>query len=418
MPIRSLLGHRSQASPEVRHVSGQHFHEFREFLQRHPDSFLLDDEKETVVLKNYNNIKSHTQELHFQPNVQIDPEVTQNLLDFLAQCIELKGPILVEQLFQIVSCNLPESMWSNLFNTPAHLTSFLRLFSDSFHIQANLVTLLQHPKVSQKHIQTQILNQTIKPLPIKNNLVKEKSVEKINQKNLTPESSIEEPKQYIQTEKIPSVQLSPKSISDRLKQPKMQIKNKSPEPVEEKGAIDEQEKTRAKLAKQNSETDSNDVKPNNKNVMYNQSLKQRINNLVLKTLQENTGRERQTLLNQNQNYSESWKVRLFQNTRVICSLRECQMVIDEIMVKAKPQENGVQNGDSETYWPFVDDKVVVGFDCEGINLGLKGQLTLMQIATMSGYSYIFDLISCPQMVDNGLRQLLESPHVIKVMYCF
>lgn len=419
VPIRSLLGHRSQASPEVRHVSGQHFHEFREFLQRHPDSFLIDDEKETVVLKNYNNIKSHTQELHFQPNVQIDPEVTQNLLDFLAQCIELKGPILVEQLFQIVSCNLPESMWSNLFNTPAHLTSFLRLFSDSFHIQANLVTLLQHPKVSQKHIQTQILNQTTKPL--KNN-VKEKTVEKINQKNLNTETPVvEEPKQYI--EKVQNAQLSPKSISDRLKQPKMQqklneLKNKSPEPVvEEKGAIDEQEKTKAKLTKQNSESEQTDVKPN-KNVMYNQTLKQRINNLVLKTLQENTGRERQSLLNQNQNYSESWKVRLFQNTRVICSLRECQMVIEEIMAKVKPEENGLQNGDDdgdETVWPFTDDKVVVGFDCEGINLGVKGQLTLMQIATMSGYSYIFDLISCPQMVDNGLRQLLESHNVIKVM---
>lgn len=424
VPIRSLLGHRSQASPEVRHVSGQHFHEFREFLQRHPDSFLIDDEKETVVLKNYNNIKSHTQELHFQPNVQIDPEVTQNLLDFLAQCIELKGPILVEQLFQIVSCNLPESMWSNLFNTPAHLTSFLRLFSDSFHIQANLVTLLQHPKVSQKHIQTQILNQTTKPL--KNN-VKEKTVEKINQKNLNTETPVvEEPKQYI--EKVQNAQLSPKSISDRLKQPKMQqklneLKNKSPEPVvEEKGAIDEQEKSKAKLTKQNSESEQTDVKPN-KNVMYNQTLKQRINNLVLKTLQENTGRERQTLLNQNQNYSESWKVRLFQNTRVICSLRECQMVIEEIMAKVKSEENGLQNGDDDdgdetTIWPFTDDKVVVGFDCEGINLGVKGQLTLMQIATMSGYSYIFDLISCPQMVDNGLRQLLESHNVIKVTLFF
>lgn len=416
VPIRSLLGHRSQASPEVRHVSGQHFHEFREFLQRHPDSFLIDDEKETVVLKNYNNIKSHTQELHFQPNVQIDPEVTQNLLDFLAQCIELKGPILVEQLFQIVSCNLPESMWSNLFNTPAHLTSFLRLFSDSFHIQANLITLLQHPKVSQKHIQqTQIFNQTVK-----NNAIKEKSVEKINQKNLNSETGVDEPKQYI--EKVQNAQLSPKSISDRLKQPKIQqklneLKNKSPEPpIDEKGAIDEQEKTKMKLTK---ECESVEIKQPNKNVMYNQSLKQRINNLVLKTLQENTGRERQTLLNQNQNYNnESWKVRLFQNTRVICSLRECQMVIEEIMSKVKRNRtNGSQeNGDDCADWPFTDDKVVVGFDCEGINLGVKGQLTLMQIATIDGYSYIFDLISCPQMVDNGLRQLLESQQVIKVRW--
>lgn len=36
------------------------------------------------------------------------------------------------------------------------LTSFLRLFSDSFHIQANLVTLLQLPKISQKHMSAQV----------------------------------------------------------------------------------------------------------------------------------------------------------------------------------------------------------------------------------------------------------------------
>ena len=32
VPIKSLLGHRSQASPEVRHISGQHVKEFKEFL--------------------------------------------------------------------------------------------------------------------------------------------------------------------------------------------------------------------------------------------------------------------------------------------------------------------------------------------------------------------------------------------------
>lgn len=58
--------------------------------------------------------------------------------------------MLVEQLFQLVSSNLPENMWNHLFNTPTHLTSFLRLFTDSFHIQSNIVTLIQHPKVPQK----------------------------------------------------------------------------------------------------------------------------------------------------------------------------------------------------------------------------------------------------------------------------
>lgn len=161
MPIKSLLGHRSQASPEVRHISGQHIKEFRDFLLRYPDDF--DVSEETVILQNYTKWKSC--ELHFQPNVNIDPEITQTLLDFFAQCINVKGPMLVEQLFQLVSCNLPENMWNNLFNTPNHLTSFLRLFADSFHIQSNIVTLIQHPKICPKTTENLNLLNSVKKEP-------------------------------------------------------------------------------------------------------------------------------------------------------------------------------------------------------------------------------------------------------------
>ncbi|XP_044260106.1 egalitarian protein homolog [Tribolium madens] len=374
VPIRSLLGHRSQASPEVRHVSGQHFHEFREFLLKHPETFTVDDEKESVILTNYTAVRSHCpHELHFQPDVKIDPETTQTLLDFLAQCIEVKGPILVEQLFQIVSCNLPEAMWTNLFNTPGHLTSFLRLFSDSFHIQANLVTLLQPPKVNQKHLSV--------------------SVDELEAKNAKNLNNVQESSSEI-IERAPPVVTSPKSISDRLKQPKLQQKQLS----EAKSLSPEPPKTPTKAPEE----------PKPTKTPSNQSLKQRINNLVLKTLQENTGRERQTLLNHNQSHNESWKVKLFQNTRVICSIRECQMVIDDIMAKVKSGQG--------SDWPFGEDKVVVGLDCEGINLGVKGQLTLLQIATLSGFSYVFDLISCPGMIEAGLKRILESSDVVKIVH--
>lgn len=150
--------------------------------------------------------------------------------------MQVKGPILVEQLFQIVSCNLPESMWTNLFNTPTHLTSFLRLFSDSFHIQSNLVTLLQSPKINQKHIKAQMSL-------IKDNLKSQE--ERKNAKNLSNENnniiidkthkrevSITPPPEK---EKAQPVQLSPQSISNRLKYPRLkkseaQAKSLSPEP--------------------------------------------------------------------------------------------------------------------------------------------------------------------------------------------
>lgn len=85
------------------------------------------------------------------------------------------------------------------------------------------------------------------------------------------------------------------------------------------------------------------------------------------------------------------------------------MVVDDLMGRVKHSQ-GSQNSD----WPFTDDKVVVGLDCEGINLGVKGQLTLLQLATMTGFSYVFDLISCPAMIDAGLKKLLESPDIVKV----
>lgn len=61
------------------------------------------------------------------------------------------------------------------------------------------------------------------------------------------------------------------------------------------------------------------------------------------------------------------------------------------------------------------EKVAVSFDCEGINLGVKGQLTLFQLGTASGLAYIFDLITCPTLVTaGGLQHLLESETVTKV----
>lgn len=98
----------------------------------------------------------------------------------------------------------------------------------------------------------------------------------------------------------------------------------------------------------------------------NQSLKQRINSLVLKTLQENTGKDRQALMNPNvNNFTDSWKIKVIQNTRVICSVKECKQVIDEIM------SSRVNKKTDNDQWEFSENKVVVGFDCEGINLGKK-----------------------------------------------
>jgi exonuclease 3'-5' domain-containing protein 1 len=99
VPIRSLLGHRSQASPEVRHISGQHISTFREFLMRHPDAFAVGEE--TVLLREFEGMQS-TPFQELPPEASVDPAVTGQLVDFLVSCLEGKGPMLVDQLFHSI----------------------------------------------------------------------------------------------------------------------------------------------------------------------------------------------------------------------------------------------------------------------------------------------------------------------------
>jgi exonuclease 3'-5' domain-containing protein 1 len=99
VPIRSLLGHRSQASPEVRHISGQHISTFREFLLRHPDAFAVAEE--TVLLREFEGMQS-TPFQELPPEASVDPAVTGQLVDFLVSCLEGKGPMLVDQLFHSI----------------------------------------------------------------------------------------------------------------------------------------------------------------------------------------------------------------------------------------------------------------------------------------------------------------------------
>lgn len=152
VPIKCLLGHRSQASPQIRHISGQHIKEFTDFLAKHPDTFKVIDE--CVLLVGVENMEDVplSERLHL-PQPHIDTKATQQLLDFFAACIELKGPMLIEQLFKLVTAQFAPQQYAQMFKTSGDLTTFLKIFSDCFHIQSNLVTLLHKPKLSDAYIQ-------------------------------------------------------------------------------------------------------------------------------------------------------------------------------------------------------------------------------------------------------------------------
>lgn len=97
----------------------------------------------------------------------------------------------------------------------------------------------------------------------------------------------------------------------------------------------------------------------------------------------------------------AWEAKILQNSHVIST------VSDSLRLT-----NGILDFDST-----AGDKSVISFDCKGIHLGAYGTITLMHIGTTCGKAFVFDVLTCPQiMTDGGLRALLESDRVIKVIH--
>ncbi|XP_015610363.1 uncharacterized protein LOC107275094 [Cephus cinctus] len=349
VPIKSLLGHRSQASPEVRHISGQHYKEFRDFLLKYPDAFVVTEDN--VILKQYEGMKAEQPFRELEPEIPIDPEVTARLLDFFAQTIEQKGPILVDQLFHMLTGVFPQETWTSMFKTPQDLSTFLKMFSDAFHVQSNMVTLINKPK----------------------------------------SFAIDPPKATNQNNNTSSAQ-----SSIRIASP-IQIASQT---TSQPDSITSNNSASQPNSLQNVSPSSNESNNNSPPVsLQQQTLKQRINTLVMKTLADNTEKDRSL---QTAQMGDAWKLKVLQQTRVIVNPKESLQIVEDIINPRRPPPDG---------------KVVVSFDCEGINLGVKGKLTLLQIGTMSGQVYAFDLFTCPNLVQaGGLQKLLESENVIKVIH--
>lgn len=349
VPIRSLLGHRSQASPEVRHISGQHYKEFRAFLIKFPESFIVTGEDfDSVILKEYEGMKSEPFK-ELEPSITVDPEVTLRSLDFFAHCIECKGPTLVDQLFAMyIDRYVDES--ESLLKTAQDLSTFLKMFPDKFHVQSNLVTLLKPSKNSNSDVSQ------------KSNKVSKSNSSENSGDSLSPPSS------YINNQQ--QTYDTSSTASDRSSQPNS-FHNTCPSPFE-----------------------SNNNSPPVS--LQHQSLRQRINILVMKTLADNMEKDRGNIVTPQT--GDAWKAKIIQQTTMVVNPKESLQIVDNII------KTSVLNG-----------KTVVSFDLEGINIGAKGQLTLAQIGTVNGQAYIFDLFTSPNlMLAGGLIRLLQDENIIKV----
>ncbi|XP_065370566.1 uncharacterized protein egl [Calliphora vicina] len=499
VPVRSLLGHRSQASPQVRHISGQHIKEFTEFLSKHTDTFnVVDDHVVLVGCEGMEELPAR-ERLHL-PQTNIDTRGTQQMLDFFAQCIELKGPMTVDQLFHLVTTKFPQEQWLRMFKTPSDLMTFLRLFSDCFHIQANLVTLLQKPKLSDSHIQqsqaksreqynamnnnrnnaqpivpavekaTQPQPQTtpqqvsavqqrlLSPALRYNNNSSQQNANMSNNNNsiASPNFKLNAPVSshvsgngdLSQTRSEPNSGFDSYIPISEMKLENLCERNyPTPNQCSSYGGHNNSQQQQQQQAGTNHNQNPPAITlppqpPTERLNSANQTLKQRINNLVIRTLAENYEKDKQSLANQqagsvgynpqnsphnspshnansvghnssnnspytntpSHNYfvGDTWKIKVLQNTSVIANIKQSLFVTEAMLKFAQQNPN---------------QSIVISLDCEGINLGVKGEITLIEIGTTRGEAFIFDVRSCPEMInDGGLKALLEHDNVIKVVH--
>ena len=302
VPIKSLLGHRSQAPPEVRHISGQHVKEFHDFLARFPDVFIV---KEDVVMLTEDEDKERHPYIEVE-QPKVDEELTRDLLEFLQTCISVNGPTIIDQLFSNVTSYFGYEKWSKLFKTPQDLSTFIKMYSNKFSVHANLVTLVP---VKEK--------QAVKPAP----------------PNPEPAPAAPSPPA--------SLQVSPQTNFQQ------------------------------------------------------QTLKQRVGNILMKTIAQNTEQKRNTYNSQLSGTLSEQNVaqQNLKNVRIVVNTKECRSVVASVMEAGTP----------------------IGVDAEGVNLGPTGPMTMLQVCTYTGQVYIFDLLANRDLMGEGeLGKLLQSENIVKV----
>ncbi|CAL4137846.1 unnamed protein product, partial [Meganyctiphanes norvegica] len=369
VPIKSLLGHRSQASPEVRHVSGQHVKEFRDFLCRFPEVFVV--REETVILKEHEG--AVPQPFRELDEPRIDPALMQQVLQY-CQAALIRGPLITETLFNGITNAFPKDTWTQICRNSTDLATFLKMHSNTFSIHSNMVHLVQHQHPSG------YIQPPLQPSPI------------VQQ----PPPVLQQPSQIIQNQPMlhQNQQQWTSPMHDENQPP-------SPSPGSPTRQIINHQPLQQQQQLINQPPLQQQPPPPSQNqnahvAQQNQTLKARVNSLLRKTLADNSERDRVSyVVNNDTGGSEGVTGRLLRHTRVVVSVKEARQLINAVLNARQP----------------------VSFDGEGVNLGPSGPMTLLQIGLVSGQIYIFDvMVERNLMYEGGLKELLESNEVVKVAH--
>ncbi|KAH7725535.1 Protein EGAL-1 b [Aphelenchoides avenae] len=143
LQIKSLLGHRSQAAPEVRLVSGRHLKEFCEFLQSKPEYFVVEGDR--VRLKNLPEPTEEVVELDDEGRPLAGVKAKQAAVDFLRGVLEKNEdtPIPLDAFYKRFCERYPHSVRQEVATNPKELLAFLKLNRNIFFIRSNKVSLVK-----------------------------------------------------------------------------------------------------------------------------------------------------------------------------------------------------------------------------------------------------------------------------------
>jgi len=157
VPIKSLLGHRSQAPPEVRHVSGQHIREFKDFLLRYPEVFVLTEE-DTIFLNEGDRdvaklrgekVADDSPRSLFSPTNGGSPPfpsmavecAAEQLLERLKYHLRNRPAMGIRELLAQTTRDAESKGEQPAFGSPENLRTFLRLHPGMFSMRGSLVSL-------------------------------------------------------------------------------------------------------------------------------------------------------------------------------------------------------------------------------------------------------------------------------------
>lgn len=161
VPIKSLFGHRSQAPPEIRYVSGQNVSEFRVFLCRCEDIFVI-SENYVVLRSVLERTGPNGEQLTIRrvpEEVSIDPILMQQLVALLESTVfsmcqnERANNVSLDALFaHMATHHSNNELWAKMVSNTNDLCTLLKMNSKSFHAHSTWVSLTPERKEQLENI--------------------------------------------------------------------------------------------------------------------------------------------------------------------------------------------------------------------------------------------------------------------------